>query len=218
MKSPKPPPVKRRGARTRQNLQREYPGPREGRGLPGVAQDLGAPPQAVAVGTQARCRDRGRRRVGGGWWASHQRRGRPRPARYGRATPQAGQWRGGAKLALRAIVADAAIAARTSALIHHPTGENPTKQAKPGRGNTVAGRGLRARRCPYGLPRPRSTHPSWSCTPGTAPTCSRCRTAHRPPRAARRGQQSGRSRDELAVRSRGTSRRAHRARHAGPER
>jgi hypothetical protein len=99
-----------------------------------------------------------------------------------------------------------------------PTGERrriadgrPGLFAKPGRANTVAGRGLRARRFPYGLPRPRSTHPSSSCTSGTAPTCSRCRAAHRPRRAARRGRRSGPTRDGRGGRTQGTGRRAHRA-------
>ena len=68
---------------------------------------------------------RGRRRKGHGWWASHHRRGLPRPPRYGSSAPQAEQWRGGARIARRAIVADAATASRASALMRYPTGENP---------------------------------------------------------------------------------------------
>lgn len=63
--------------------------------------------------------------MGRGWWASHHRRGLPCPPRYGSSAPQAWQWRDGARLARRAIVADVASASRASALIHRPTGENP---------------------------------------------------------------------------------------------
>lgn len=98
-----------------------------------------------------------RSRKGRGWWASHHRRGLPRPPRYGSSAPQAGQWRGGARLARRAIVAAAAIAS-ASALMHHPTGENPPRTLKPGRVRTVAGRGQRGRASPYGLPRPRCSN------------------------------------------------------------
>ena len=60
-----------------------------------------------------------------------------------------------------------------------PTGQpgrvpdrRPGQFAKLGRVHTVARRGQRASAHPYGLPRPRSTHPSSSCTIGTAPRCS----------------------------------------------
>ena len=63
---------------------------------------------------------RGRRRAGRGWWVSHHRRGRPRPLRAGSTAPHAWQWRDGAKLARRAIVAAAAIASRASAVTDRP--------------------------------------------------------------------------------------------------
>ena len=166
-----------------------------------------------AAATPARCGTRGRRRKGRGWWASHHRRGLPRPPRYGSSAPQAGQWRNGATLARSTIVADAATASRASAVMHHPTGENPRKREKPGRGNTVAGRGLAGSTSPYWLPHPRSTHPSSSCRSDTAPTCSRCRTAHRRPQAGRRGRRSGRRQRERGGRGRGTSCRVRHARH-----
>ncbi len=156
---------------------------------------------------------RGRRREGRGWWASHHRRGRPRPPRYGSSAPQAGQWRGGATLARRAIVADAATASRASALTYHPTGENPRKPAKLGRVHTIGRRSQRRTPCPYGLPRPPpSTHPWWSCRSGTAPRCCRCRTAHRQRRAARRDRRSGRRLGGHDAGSPGTSCRARHAR------
>jgi hypothetical protein len=162
--------------------------------------------------TLAACAARGRSRKGRGWWASHHRRGLPRPPRCGSLAPQAGQWRGGARLARRTIVADAAAASAASTLMQHPAGENPPRLAKPGRAHTVAGRGLRTSGCPYGLPRPRpSKRPSSSCRSGTALTCWRCRTAHRPRPVERHGRRSGRWRDGLAARSQGTSRRARHA-------
>jgi hypothetical protein len=106
-----------------------------------------------AAGTPAPCGARGRRRKGRGWWASHHRRGLPRPPRYGSSAPQAGQWRSGARIERRAIVADAATASGASALMHHSTGENPRKGAKPGRGNTVARRGRPGAQDPGGDPR-----------------------------------------------------------------
>ena len=69
--------------------------------------------------------------MGRGWWASHHRRGLPCPPRYGSSAPQAWQWRDGARLARRAIVADVASASRASALIHAPTGEHPDNGRNP---------------------------------------------------------------------------------------
>jgi len=94
----------------------------------------------AAAGTPAACAARWRRRKGRGWSASHHRRGLPRPPRYGSSAPQPRQWRGGARIARRAIVADAAAAPRTSALMCHPTGENPRKRAKLGRVHTIGRR------------------------------------------------------------------------------
>jgi hypothetical protein len=94
---------------------------------------------------------RGRSRDGRGWWASHHRPGRPRPARYGSAAPQAWQWRGRARTARRAIVAEAAVASSASALMHHPW---PPRTGKLRRGNTLARCGRGASPSPYGLPRP----------------------------------------------------------------
>ena len=93
-------------------------------------------------------------------------------------------------------------------------GENAPRIAKPRRGNTLAGRGPGAIACPYGLPRPRSTHPWSSCTIGTAPTCWRARTAHRQPPAGRRDQPSDRRHGGRGAHSPGTSRRTHRAKRA----
>jgi len=161
----------------------------------------------AAAGTPAACAARWRRRKGRGWSASHHRRGLPRPPRYGSSAPQPRQWRGGARIARRAIVADAAAAPRTSALMCHPTGENPRKRAKPCRVRTVGRRGRGAGASPYGLPRPgRSMHPSSSCTSGTTPRSCRCRAAHRQPRAARRDRRSGRRRGGRDADSPGTRR------------
>jgi YD repeat-containing protein len=77
-------------------------------------------PGPVAAGTPAPCGARGRRRKGRGWWASHHRRGLPRPPRYASSAPQAGQWRAGERLARRATVAAAAAASRLSAVMPHP--------------------------------------------------------------------------------------------------
>ena len=155
---------------------------------------------------------RGRSRMGRGWWASHHRRGRPRPPRYGSLAPQAGQWRGGARIARRAIVADAATASAASAVMVDHAGENPPRMAKPGRVHTVARRGLRASASPHGLPRPRSSRPSSSCTSGTARRCWRCRTACRRRPAVRRDRRSSRMLGGQSARSQGTSCRARHAR------
>ena len=79
----------------------------------------------------APCGARGRRRTGRGWWASHHRRGLPRPPRYGSFALQAAQWRAGASIARRAIVADAAAASAASALMHHPLAKTPQKGRNP---------------------------------------------------------------------------------------
>ena len=57
----------------------------------------------------------------------------------------------------------------------------------------------------WATPPGRSTHPSSSCTSGTARRCCRCRTAHRQQPAARRGRRSGRWLDGLDARSQGTN-------------
>lgn len=69
------------------------------------------------------------------------------------------------------------------------------------------------------MPRPGpSRRPCWSCTSGTAPTCSRCRTGHRQRRAGRRDQWSGRRLRGRGGRSPGTSCHARRARRGARER
>ena len=150
--------------------------------------------------------------MGRGWWASHHRRGLPRPPKYGSSAPQAGQWPDGARLSRRAIVADVASASRASALIHRPTGENPDKGRNPAVRTQSPGAVSGDRRATMGYPAPRSSRPSSSCTSGTARRCWRCRTACRRRPAVRRDRRSSRMLGGQSARSQGTSCRARHAR------
>ncbi len=82
---------------------------------------------------------RGRSRTGRGWWASHHRRGLPRPPRYGSFAPQAWQWRSGARLARRASVAAAAIASSASTVTHRPLAKTRQESGNPAEGTHSPG-------------------------------------------------------------------------------
>ena len=87
-------------------------------------------------------------------------------------------------------------------------------------GRVLRADGQRASTPPNGQPRPgRSSHPSSSCTSGTAPRCWRCRTAYRQRPAARRDRRSDPRLGGQSARNQGTSCRAHHARpeHAGAQ-
>ena len=111
-------------------------------------------PGKVKAPTSARHGAPGRRRTGRGWWASHHRRGRPRPPRYGSSAAQAWQWRGGVRLARRASVADAAIASSASALTDRPLAKIRQESRNPAEGTHSRGASLQASARPRGYPAP----------------------------------------------------------------
>ena len=189
--------------------------PRRGRG---AGSRCAYPPRPRYGRASAACAGRRRSREGRGWWASHHRRGLPRPPRYGSSAPQAGQWRGGARLARRAIVADAATASRASAVMHHPTGENPPKSRNPAEGTQPPGASQRSPRRPMGYPAPVVDAPFVELHERHSTACWRCRTAHRQRRAGRCDRRSGPRLGGRDAGSPGTSRRAHHARRGAPGR
>ena len=127
--------------------------------------------------------------------------------------PRGGLRRRGCWLAMRRLIAPREPTWAPTGEPRRVPAQRPGLFAKLGRVHTVAGRGRGASAWPYGLPRPgQSTHPSSSCTVGTAPRCCPCRTAHRQRRAARRDQRSGPSRGRRPAASQDTSPRARHAR------
>ncbi len=169
---------------------------------------------------QVPSRARGRRRAGRGWWASHQRRGRPRPTRYGSSAPHVWQWRDGARLARRAIVAAAALVSSALALTDRPLAKMRQESRNPAEETHSRGASQPAPRRPMVYPAPApSSRPCSSCTSGTAPRCWRSRTARRPRRAGRPGRRSGRWSGGGAAEARApvAGLAAPRAQHAGGE-